>query len=313
MRFRGSAWLRTLTHPLIAFPLWVVNLYVWHIPALYEAAQGASALHALEHACFIGFGVLMWMPLVGPLPQAGMVRDPGEARLRGRGSVRRHRPRQRLHVVERRSLLATTPSGEATGTSPPLTDQGIAGVIMIGEGGLVTLGVLVWLFLSWAQQDTERQRLLDLAESEGVPLSEARAGRAAAAGQGARLEERIGGLGRVSGNRFLYLLVFVVGTASLGAEIAAARLMAPFFGASTIVWANTIGVVLVALSIGYWLGGGWAIATRTCAGSAWWSSRRRPCWRWCRSPRARSSRSPPTRSTRSRPAPSSARWSACSS
>ncbi len=43
--------------------------------------------------------------------------------------------------------------------------------------------------------------------------------------------------------------------ASLGAEIAAARLMAPFFGASTIVWANTIGVVLVALSAGYWLGG----------------------------------------------------------
>ena len=59
----------------------------------------------------------------------------------------------------------------------------------------------------------------------------------------------------MSGNRFLYVLVFVVGTGSLGAEIAVARLMAPFFGASTIVWANTIGVVLVALSIGYWLGG----------------------------------------------------------
>ena len=59
----------------------------------------------------------------------------------------------------------------------------------------------------------------------------------------------------MTGNRYLYLLVFVVGTASLGAEIAAVRLMAPFFGASTIVWANTIGVVLVALSVGYWLGG----------------------------------------------------------
>ena len=47
----------------------------------------------------------------------------------------------------------------------------------------------------------------------------------------------------------------MVGAATLGAEIAAARLMAPFFGASTIVWANTIGVVLVALSIGYWIGG----------------------------------------------------------
>ena len=60
--------------------------------------------------------------------------------------------------------------------------------------------------------------------------------------------------GRAS-NRFLYLLVFVVGISTLGAEIAAARLMAPFFGASTIVWANTIAIVLVALSIGYWFGG----------------------------------------------------------
>src|SRR5918998_904949 len=53
----------------------------------------------------------------------------------------------------------------------------------------------------------------------------------------------------------LGLIVFVVGTSILGAEIAAARLLAPYFGASTIVWANTIGIVLVALSIGYWYGG----------------------------------------------------------
>jgi spermidine synthase len=64
--------------------------------------------------------------------------------------------------------------------------------------------------------------------------------------------------GHVPGRRTrppLELLVFVVGTSTLGAEIAAARLMAPYFGASTIVWANTIAIVLVALSIGYWFGG----------------------------------------------------------
>ena len=51
------------------------------------------------------------------------------------------------------------------------------------------------------------------------------------------------------------LIVFAVGAASLGAEIAAARLLAPYFGASTIIWANTIATVLVALSAGYAIGG----------------------------------------------------------
>jgi spermidine synthase len=56
----------------------------------------------------------------------------------------------------------------------------------------------------------------------------------------------------------LLLLVFTVGAGTLGTEIAAARLLAPWFGASTIVWANTIAIVLVALSIGYALGGRFA-------------------------------------------------------
>jgi spermidine synthase len=51
------------------------------------------------------------------------------------------------------------------------------------------------------------------------------------------------------------MIAFVVGAASLGAEISAARLLAPYFGASTVIWANTIATVLVALSVGYAIGG----------------------------------------------------------
>src|SRR3954467_15595492 len=64
----------------------------------------------------------------------------------------------------------------------------------------------------------------------------------------------------------LTVLVFVVGMGSLGAEIAAVRLLSPYFGASTVIWANTIGVVLVALSVGYWLGGRWADRNPTTRG-----------------------------------------------
>src|SRR6478672_7406800 len=62
-------------------------------------------------------------------------------------------------------------------------------------------------------------------------------------------------LSAVVSRRPIELLAAVVGASSLGAEIAAARLLAPWFGASTIVWANTIATVLVALSAGYWVGG----------------------------------------------------------
>ena len=42
--------LRVLAHPLVALPLWAANLYLWHLPVLYEGAIRHDALHALEHA-----------------------------------------------------------------------------------------------------------------------------------------------------------------------------------------------------------------------------------------------------------------------
>src|SRR3954453_4422191 len=66
--------------------------------------------------------------------------------------------------------------------------------------------------------------------------------------------------------RRIQVLAAVVGAASLGAEIAAARLLAPWFGASTVIWANTIATVLVALSAGYWVGGPPADRDPTLAG-----------------------------------------------
>jgi spermidine synthase len=58
----------------------------------------------------------------------------------------------------------------------------------------------------------------------------------------------------------LGVAVFTAGAVLLGLEIAASRVLAPFFGNSLFVWGALIGVVLAGLSVGYWAGG--ALADR---------------------------------------------------
>jgi cytochrome c oxidase assembly factor CtaG/polyferredoxin len=62
---RFSTW---LSHPKVALPLLVAASWGWHLPAAYELALRSSGWHYVQHACFLGTGLLFWYPVIRPYP-----------------------------------------------------------------------------------------------------------------------------------------------------------------------------------------------------------------------------------------------------
>jgi len=184
--------LQVLTHPAVAFPLWALNLFLWHVPALYQDAYGVAPVHALEHATFLAFGCLMWMPIFGPLPKPQWFTAGWKVgyviAVRFTGAILGN-----VLMWSGSVLYPIYAPGERYWGISPLADQSTAGTIMMVEGTFLALGVLAWVFFQVAREGTEKQDLLDLARERGVELDERRAQRAVAAGHGALLEERLTG------------------------------------------------------------------------------------------------------------------------
>jgi putative membrane protein len=153
--------LRFLAHPFVALPLWAVNLYLWHLPFLYEAAVRHEAVHALEHLCFFTGGAIMWLPVLETLPAPEWF---GTGAKLGYIAV--------VRAVE--TVLGNVffwagsvfyagvyEHQERLWGLSPLEDQGIAGAVMMIEGSIVTLVALAWLFLRMASEGELRQQLLE--------------------------------------------------------------------------------------------------------------------------------------------------------
>ncbi len=173
---RRTAFLRFMAHPLVALPAWAVDLYVWHLPVLYEGAVRHPWLHGIEHACFLFFSVNLWMALLGPLPKPAWFGNLARlgyivvARLTGA-------------VLGNVFLWANHPFYDHV--YPRLGDQSTAGAVMMVEESVLTIGLFCWLFLRAARQTEERDRLVEMgADPE-------RATRAVAAGRGALLRDRL--------------------------------------------------------------------------------------------------------------------------
>jgi putative membrane protein len=152
--------LRVLVHPLVALPLWALNLYVWHLPVLYEGALRHDAVHALEHLCFLGFGVLMWAPVVEVLPGPAWF---GTGAKFGYVVVVRLLETVLGNVFfwAGAAFYGVYETTERLWGMSPAADQAAAGAVMMIEGSLVTLAALAWLFLRAAAEGELRQELIE--------------------------------------------------------------------------------------------------------------------------------------------------------
>jgi cytochrome c oxidase assembly factor CtaG len=152
--------LRFLTHPFVALPLWAVDLYAWHLPVLYEAALHNSVIHALEHLMFFTCGGLMWSPVLETLPAPAWFGTGWKlgyiAIVRALETILAN-----VFIWSNSVFYSTYKHVQPLWGIGTVRDQNLAGVVMMAEGGFVTLAALAWLFLRMAEEGELRQRLLE--------------------------------------------------------------------------------------------------------------------------------------------------------
>jgi putative membrane protein len=151
--------LRVLAHPLIAFPLWAIDFYAWHLTIFYEAALRHSSVHVVQHAMLLGFGINMWMCLFGPLPTPRWFGNSAKlvyiVAVRLAGALLGN-----IFLWSGTVFYPAYIRGDLAWHISPIADQNLAGAVMLVEECILTLGLLCWLFLHTARQTRERQELL---------------------------------------------------------------------------------------------------------------------------------------------------------
>ncbi len=155
-----NAAVRFLTRPLVAFAIFNVVIAVTHWGALVDASVRSEPLHFLLHTVLVSTALLMWWPVVGPLPEMSSLSVPGK-----------------MLYLFGQSILPTVPASFLTFATEPIyhayeefprlwgigvvTDQMMAGLIMKIGGGLLLWTVIAVLYFRWSAAQ-ERQAVEEI-------------------------------------------------------------------------------------------------------------------------------------------------------
>jgi putative membrane protein len=154
-----------VTRPAICYAVFNLVIIFWHLPFAYNAAMANHGIHILQHLTLIAASVLMWWPLMSPLPELPRLSYPGQMLYCFLMVIP-------MSVVAIYIAMADTVLYPAYASAPriwdltPMTDQHIGGLIMWIPGGLFFYGIMSVVFFRWASRGEDSR---EAAQVDWIP------------------------------------------------------------------------------------------------------------------------------------------------
>ncbi|HJQ21709.1 MAG TPA: cytochrome c oxidase assembly protein [Gemmatimonadaceae bacterium] len=145
---------RALTRAKVSFVVFNVVLAAWHLPPLYNTAMAHHGVHIVQHLMFMTAAVLLWWPILSPLPELPRLAYPMQMLYLFLTTIP-------MSIVAVYITYGGTLLYPAYAAAPrivrltPLEDQLLGGLIMWIPGGLIFFAVISVIFFRWQQHGAE--------------------------------------------------------------------------------------------------------------------------------------------------------------
>jgi putative membrane protein len=140
---------RRITRPIFCFVAFNLVIAGWHIPDFYNSAMSNHNIHIVEHLMMMSAAVLMWWPLMSPLPELPRLAYPGQMLYCFLMSIPMSITAVYIAMADHVLYPAYSAAPRVTGLTP-MEDQLLGGLIMWVPGGLIFAIIMTVVFFRWA-------------------------------------------------------------------------------------------------------------------------------------------------------------------
>lgn len=147
---------RLLTRPLIAAGIFTAVLGVWHTTAFYEAAMRHHALHIVQHLFFLAASVLMWWPILSPVPELPRLPHAAQLLYLFFLGIPMSIVGAMITLADRLLYPFYAAAPRISGFTP-LADQQLGGLIMWIPGGVILLVAMTVVWFRWSAREEQEE------------------------------------------------------------------------------------------------------------------------------------------------------------